>query len=57
MFTHGGVSRAYVVGLLGLGFADRNRVPMMANAASARIEFHDRSPMLAAYNVARYPHG
>ena len=57
MFTHGGVTKAYVAGLLGIGFAGRDRIPMMGNAASARIEFHDDSPMLAAYNVARYPHG
>jgi probable phosphoglycerate mutase len=51
MFTHGGVTRAYVAGLLGIPFADRDRIPVMANTAGARVDFREGAPMLAAYNV------
>jgi broad specificity phosphatase PhoE len=54
IFTHGGVTRAYVAGLLGIPFRDRNRIPVMRNSACARIEFQDGAPTLAAYNVAHH---
>jgi len=54
LFTHGGVIRAYVAGLLGIPFADRGRIPVMSNTARARIDFRDGSALLAAYNVV--PH-
>ena len=54
IFTHGGVTRAYVAGLLGIPFRDRNRIPVMRNSACARIEFENDAPVLAAYNVAHH---
>jgi probable phosphoglycerate mutase len=54
IFTHGGVTRAYVAGLLGIPFRDRNRIPVMRNSACARIEFENGAPVLAAYNVAHH---
>jgi broad specificity phosphatase PhoE len=54
LFTHGGVARAYVTGLLGIPFADRDRIRVMGNTARARVDIRDGSALLAAYNVA--PH-
>lgn len=57
IFTHGGVTRAYVAELLGIPFGQRNRIPVMRNSACARIEFQNDAPVLAAYNVAHHLDG
>lgn len=54
MVTHGGAARAYVAELLGIGFANRDRIPVMRNTARAHVVYTGRGPLLAEYNVA--PH-
>jgi glucosyl-3-phosphoglycerate phosphatase len=54
VFTHGGVSRAYVTQLLGIGFAERHALPVLRNTAHAEVRFEPRRTRLVSYNVA--PH-
>jgi broad specificity phosphatase PhoE len=54
LFTHGGVSRAYVAGVLGLPFADRHGLPVLRNTALAEVSVAPRRTRLVSYNVA--PH-
>jgi broad specificity phosphatase PhoE len=54
LFTHGGVARAYIAGLLGVPFADRQRLPELRNTAYAEVVFEPRGTRVASYNVA--PH-
>jgi probable phosphoglycerate mutase len=52
--SHGAVIRAFTVGLAGLTFPERNRIPVPRNSAMSRFVFTQQGPALAAYNVA--PH-
>jgi broad specificity phosphatase PhoE len=54
IFTHGGVARAYVSGLLGIAFADRHALPVLRNTARAEISIEPSRARMASYNVA--PH-
>jgi len=54
LFTHGGVSRAYVAGLLGIAFPDRHALPVLRNTAHAEVAIEPRRTRLVSYNVA--PH-
>jgi probable phosphoglycerate mutase len=57
LVTHGGVTRAYIAELLGLGFADRGRIPVMRNTARAHVVYTGRGPLLSEYNVAPHLEG
>lgn len=52
--SHGGASRAYLTGVLGLEFPDRNRLRSLGNTAFGRVVYGTRGPRLAAWNAA--PH-
>ncbi len=54
LFTHGGVARAYVTGLLGIGFADRHGLPVLRNTARSDIRIEPNRARLVSYNIA--PH-
>lgn len=54
LVTHGGAARAYIAGLLGIGFRDRHVLPMLRNTARARVVYTERGPLVSEYNVA--PH-
>ena len=52
VFTHGGATRAYVAGLLGIPFTNREVLPVQRNTAHAEIISGDGGPRLSSYNVA-----
>lgn len=52
--SHGAVIRAFAVALAGLGFAERNRIPVPRNTSMNRFVYGDWGAALASYNVA--PH-
>ena len=52
--SHGGASRAYLTGVLGIAFGDRNRLRSLDNTAFGRIVYGRRGPFLASWNTA--PH-
>jgi len=52
VFTHGGATRAYVAGLLGIPFVNREVFPVQRNTAHAEIISGDGGPRLSSYNVA-----
>jgi len=52
--SHGGATRAYTAGVLGLDFNSRHRLGLLANTAMARVVYGERGPALAAWNLA--PH-
>ena len=52
--SHGAVIRAFAVELVGLGFADRDRLPVPRNSSMSRFVYAERGAALASYNVA--PH-
>ena len=54
MVSHGAAIRAYVTGIIGLGFDDRNRIPIPRNSSMSRVIYADGRSVLAGYNVA--PH-
>lgn len=54
VFTHGGVSRAYVTRVLGVPFAERQVLPALRNTAHAEVRFEPQRTRLVSYNVA--PH-
>jgi len=47
---HGGVVRAYLCRLLGIPFAGRGRIGIMANAAMSRFDFGADGPRLVTWN-------
>jgi len=51
---HGGASRAYVTGVLGMGFTERLRIGSLDNTAFGRVVYGERGPVLGAWNMA--PH-
>lgn len=52
--SHGAVIRAYITTLIGIGFAERNRVPVPRNTSMTRVVYREDAATLTAYNVA--PH-
>ena len=54
VFTHGGVMRAYVAGLLGIPFADREVLPVPRNTAHIEIISGETGPRVSSYNVAAH---
>jgi broad specificity phosphatase PhoE len=52
--SHGGATRAYATGVLGLDFALRHRLGLLANTAMARVVYGPRGPTLGAWNLT--PH-
>lgn len=54
IFTHGGVARAYVSGLLGVAFADRHVLPVLRNTARSEIRIEPKRTRMVSYNIA--PH-
>jgi len=53
--SHGGATRALVSTVLGLSFADRNRISMVRNTAQTTLALHSASgPRLVSYNVAAH---
>jgi broad specificity phosphatase PhoE len=54
VFTHGGVTRAYVTGLLGIPFSKREGLPILRNTAHSEIIFDASGPRVSSYNVAAH---
>ncbi len=54
VFTHGGVTRAYVGSLLGIPFARREGFPIQRNTAHSEIIFDVSGPRVSSYNVAAH---
>ncbi len=52
--SHGAAIRAYATQVVGLGFAERNRLPVPRNSSMSRVTYFEGAPVLASYNVA--PH-
>ncbi|MGI9585425.1 MAG: histidine phosphatase family protein [Acidimicrobiia bacterium] len=52
--SHGAAIRAYFTRALGLGFAERNRLPIPRNSSMSRVMYFDDDPVIMSYNVA--PH-
>ncbi len=52
--SHGAVIRAYAVHIVGLSFAQRDRLPVPRNSSMTGVVYTEDRPMLASYNVA--PH-
>ncbi len=52
--SHGAAIRAYIVSVVGLSFATRNRFPIPRNSSMSQVRHTPTGPVLAAYNVA--PH-
>lgn len=52
--SHGAATRAYAAGILGLDFADRQRIGLLANTGMARVVYGSRGPAVAAWNLT--PH-
>lgn len=51
LFSHGGIIRAYVGALVGLGHATRRRLSIPGNAAVSRIRVGGDGPSLADFNL------
>lgn len=54
MVSHGAAIRAYVIDILGLSFAERNRIPVARNTSMTSVLYAGDRTMLSSYNVA--PH-
>ena len=52
--SHGAAIRSYTVSVLGLGFDQRNVVPIPRNTSMSRVVYAGETPLIASYNVA--PH-
>ena len=52
--SHGAAIRAYIVGILGLEFSERNRISLMRNTAMSSVLYAGGRQMVSSYNVA--PH-
>jgi len=57
LFTHGGVTRAYLAGLLGLPFAGRHGLGVMRNTAHAEVSIEPHRTRVVSYNVAPHLEG
>ena len=54
VFTHGGVTRAYVARLLGIPFSNRDVLPIPRNTSHSEIIFGGSGPRISSYNVAAH---
>jgi broad specificity phosphatase PhoE len=54
VFTHGGVTRAYIAGLLGIPFEKRDVLPIQRNTAHSEIIYGGSGPRISSYNVAAH---
>jgi len=54
VFTHGGATRAYASLLLGMPFADREKLPVPRNTAHMELIWAGDEPRLSSYNVAAH---
>lgn len=54
VFTHGGATRAYASLLLGMPFADREKLPVQRNTAHMELIWTGGEPRLSSYNVAAH---
>ena len=54
VFTHGGVTRAYVARLLGIPFPVRDVIPIPRNTAHTEIFYGGSGPRISSYNVAAH---
>ena len=54
VFTHGGVTRAYVARLLGIHFPDRDVIPIPRNTAHSEVIYGGSGPRISSYNVAAH---
>ena len=57
--SHGGASRAFVLGVLGFGYPKRKHLSILGNTAYARVIYTPRGTQLASWNSAphlRAPH-
>ena len=52
--SHGGATRAYATGILGLEFSQRSRLGLLNNTGMARVVYGRNRPMLANWNLT--PH-
>lgn len=52
--SHGAAIRAYLTGIAGLGFAERNTFALPRNSSMSSVIYSDQAPVLASFNVA--PH-
>ena len=50
--SHGATIRAYIVNVVGLNFAARNRFPIPRNSSMAQVRYTETGPVLAGYNIA-----
>ena len=54
VFTHGGVTRAYVARLLGIPFSNRDVLPIPRNTSHSEIIYGGSGPRISSYNVAAH---
>lgn len=54
VFTHGGVTRAYIAEMLGIPFSNRDVFPIPRNTAHSEIIFSQSGPRISSYNVAAH---
>jgi broad specificity phosphatase PhoE len=54
VFTHGGVTRAYVARLLGIPFSEKNVIPLPRNTAHSEVIYGGSGPRISSYNVAAH---
>lgn len=54
VFTHGGVTRAFVAGLLDLPFSKRDVLPVPRNTSITEIIVGTKGPQVSSYNVLTY---
>ena len=54
VFTHGGVARAYIAGMLGIPFSNRDVFPIQRNTAHCEIIYAADGPRMSSYNVATH---
>lgn len=54
LVSHGAAIRAYATLVVGLGFPERNRLPVPRNSSMSKVVYAEGKPVLASYNVA--PH-
>lgn len=53
-FSHGGATRAYMTGVLGLTFPERHRLRSLRNTATARVVYGAHGPRLASWNTGSH---
>ena len=52
--SHGAAIRAFIVNIMGMGFTQRERLPVPRNTSMSSVIYSDGGPVLGSYNVA--PH-